>query len=107
MPKYLWQASYTVQGMKGLIHAGGNKRKQAVEAALKTVGGKMEAFYYALGEVDCVIIADVPDNVSIAALSMVINGAGAVKVHTTVLLTADEMDLAAKQYKHLRYRPAK
>ena len=49
MPKYLWQASYTAQGMKGLLHAGGSRRKKAVEAALKTVGGKMEAYYYAFG----------------------------------------------------------
>ena len=52
------------------------------------------------------IIADVPDNVSIAAASLVINAAGAVTVKTTVLLTPEEMDQAAKQYKHLAYRPA-
>lgn len=107
MPKYLWEATYTPQGVKGLLHAGGTRRKKAVEAALKTVGGTMEAYYYALGKVDCYIIADVPDNVSIAALSMVINAAGAVSVHTTTLLTTEEIDLAAKKYKHLRYQPPK
>ncbi|MBI4291133.1 MAG: GYD domain-containing protein [Betaproteobacteria bacterium] len=105
MAKYLWQASYTASGFKGLIKAGGNKRRKAVEAALQTVGGKLEAFYFALGKVDVFIIADVPDNVSIAAASLVINAAGAVTVNTTALLTPDEMDQAAKQYKHLRYQP--
>ena len=56
---------------------------------------------------DCYIIADVPDDVGIAALSMVINAAGAVKVHTTTLLTVEEIDEAAKQYRHLRYQPPK
>ena len=106
MPKYLWQASYTAQGTKGLIKAGGTKRRKAVEAALRTVGGKLESFHYALGEVDVFIIAEVPDNISIAAASLVINAAGAVSVKTTVLLTPEELDQAAKQYKHLSYRPA-
>ena len=105
MAKYLWRACYTAQGTKGLVKAGGSKRKKAVEAALRTVGGKLEAFYFALGEVDVYIIADVPDNVSIAAASLVINAAGAVSVNTTVLLTPEELDKAAKQYKHLAYRP--
>ena len=105
MPKYLWQATYTPQGTKGLVKAGGSKRKKAVEAALKTVNGKLEAYYYAFGDVDVFIIAEVPDNVSIAAASLVINAAGAVSVKTTVLLTPEEVDLAAKQYTHLSYRP--
>ena len=105
MPKYLWRACYTAQGTRGLVKAGGSKRKKAVEAALRTVGGKLEAFYFALGDVDVYIIADVPDNVSITAASLVINAAGAVAVNTTVLLTPEELDLAAKQYKHLAYRP--
>ena len=105
MPKYLWRACYTAQGTKGLVKAGGSKRKKAVEAALRTVGGKLEAFYFALGDVDVFIIADLPDNISITAASLVINAAGAVTVNTTVLLTPEEMDQAAKQYKHLTYRP--
>jgi uncharacterized protein with GYD domain len=90
MPKYS-AGCYT--GRPGL-KAGGSKRKKAVEAALRTVGGKLEAFYFALGEVDVYIIADVPDNVSIAAASLVINAAGAVSVNTTVLLTPEDLDLA-------------
>ena len=105
MPKYLWRARYTAQGTRGLVKAGGSKRRKAVEAALRTVGGKLEAFYFALGDVDVYIIADVPDNVSIAAASLVINAAGAVSVNTTALLTPDELDQAAKQYRHLAYRP--
>ena len=103
MPKYLWQASYTAPGTKGLLKAGGTKRRRAVEAALKTVGGRLEAFYYAFGDTDVYIIADVPDHVSVAAASMVINAAGAVAVKTTVLLTPEEIDQAAKKY--FPYRP--
>ena len=104
MPKYLWRASYTAQGTRGLVKAGGSKRKKAVEAALRTVGGKLEAFYFALGEVDVYIIADVPDNVSIAALSLVINAAGAVSVNTTALMTPEELDQAADAGDHQEHQ---
>lgn len=103
MAKYMWQACYTPHGAKGLLKAGGTKRRKAVEAALRTVGGRMEAYYYAFGSTDVLVIADVPDHVSMAAASMVINAAGAVQVRTTVLLTPEEIDRAAKKY--FTYRP--
>ena len=52
MPKYLFQASYTAEGAKGLQKEGGTKRRAAVEQLIKSVGGKLEAFYFALGETD-------------------------------------------------------
>lgn len=103
MAKYMWQACYTALGTKGLLKAGGTKRRRAVEAALRTVGGTMEAYYYAFGDTDVIVIADVPDHVSMAAATMVINAAGAVQVRTTVLLLPEEIDRAAKKY--FTYRP--
>jgi hypothetical protein len=43
MPKYLITASYTAEGVRGLLKDGGTKRRQAAEAALKSVGGRVEA----------------------------------------------------------------
>lgn len=103
MPKYLWQAAYTADGTKGLLQEGGSQRRAAAEEALKSVGGKLEAFYYAFGETDAFVIADVPDHVSVAAASMAVNASGAAVVKTTVLLTAEEIDQAAK--KSYSYRP--
>ena len=103
MPKYLWQASYTAEGAKGLLKEGGSKRREAAEAALKSVGGKLEAFYYAFGDADVFLIAELPDNVSVAAGSMAVNASGAVVVKTTVLLSPEEIDAACK--KAWRYRP--
>jgi uncharacterized protein with GYD domain len=59
------------------------------------VGGRVEAFYYALGDTDAFVIVDVPDNVT-AALSWAINATAAVTVKITVLLTAEGIDAAAK-----------
>jgi uncharacterized protein with GYD domain len=103
MPKYLITASYTAEGAKGLIKEGGSKRRQAAEAALKSAGGRVEAFYFAFGESDAYLIVDAPDNTSVAAASMAINASGAVQTKTVVLLTPEEIDQAAKSTPS--YRP--
>jgi len=97
MPKYLWQVSYTAEGAKGLAAEGGTGRRAAVQEMLESVGGKLDAFYYAFGSDDLVVIADVPDNVSVAALSLRTAAAGAARSRTTVLLTPEEVDEAAKR----------
>ena len=103
MPKYLWQVSYNAEGTKGVLKDGGSKRRAVAEKAIKAVGGKLEAFYFAFGEADVYLIADMPDNVSVAAASMAINASGAVRIKTTVLLTPEEIDAATK--KSVSYRP--
>jgi uncharacterized protein with GYD domain len=103
MPKYLIQASYTAEGIRGLMKDGGSKRRAAAEAAVKGVGGKLEVFYFAFGETDVYAIADVPDNASAAAISLAVTGSGAVNARTTVLMTPEEMDQATK--KTISYGP--
>jgi len=103
MPKYLITASYTVEGVKGLAKDGGTKRRQAAEAAIKSAGGRLEAFYFAFGEHDAYVILDAPDNAAVAAASLAINASGAVQAKTVVLLTPEEMDQAAK--KTVAYTP--
>jgi uncharacterized protein with GYD domain len=97
MAKYLLQASYTEEGLKGLLKDGGSKRRAAAEEALKSVGGRVEAFYFAFGEADVYVIADMPDNVSATAASLTVNASGAVRVKTVVLMTPEEVDQATKK----------
>jgi uncharacterized protein with GYD domain len=61
MPKYLVQASYIGDGVQGLLQEGGSARRAAVEKACSSVGGKLDAFYYAFGDVDVVTVIDLPD----------------------------------------------
>ncbi len=103
MPKYLFHASYTEAGLKGLLKEGGSSRREAVEQAIKGLGGTLETFYYAFGDRDVFAIADLPDNVSSTAFSLIINAAGTAKVKTTVLITPKEVDQAVK--KSVDYRP--
>jgi uncharacterized protein with GYD domain len=103
MSKYLYQASYTKEGLEGLFKDGGTSRREAVEKAIKGMGGKLEAFYYAFGYADVVAIVDLPDNVDAAAFSLLVSAAGGATVQTTVLLSPKEIDKAVK--KTADYRP--
>ena len=104
MARYMFQASYSSEGIKGVLKEGGTGRRTAVEAALKSLGGKLEAFYYAFGDTDVFVIVDGIDNATAAAFSMGVASAGTVTgIKTTVLITPEEIDQAAK--KTVSYRP--
>jgi uncharacterized protein with GYD domain len=103
MPLYLWQASYTAEGTKGLMKDGGSKRKQAVGQMIEKAGGKLHSFYYALGETDVFAIAEFPDHASALAVSVAVNAVGVVQLHSTLLLSPEEVDAATK--KAIEYRP--
>lgn len=97
MPKYLFQTSYTAEGTKGLQKDGGSKRRAAAQAAVESLGGKLEGLYFAFGESDVITIADLPDHAAAAALSLTLGASGAVTNKTTVLLTPEEIDKAVKK----------
>jgi len=103
MPKYLIQGSYSEEGLKGLLKEGGSKRREAAEQATKGLGGHLEAFYYAFGNNDFVIIVDVPSNVDATALSLAANASGGMQSQITVLITPEEVDQAVK--KTVKFRP--
>jgi uncharacterized protein with GYD domain len=97
MPKYLLQASYTVEGLKGLAKDTASGRKAAVTKAVEGVGGKLDAFYFAFGADDVIAICDFPDNVAAAAVALTIGSSGAADGRTTPLLTVEEVDKALKK----------
>jgi uncharacterized protein with GYD domain len=97
MPKYLLKVSYTADGAKGLIKDGGSKRRAAAQSLVQSVGGRMEAFYYAFGSSDVYAIVDVPDATSAAAASITLSASGSVTSELIVLLTPEEVDAAVKK----------
>ena len=103
MPKFLWQVSYTLAGAQGLKKDGGSARQAAVQKMLEQAGGRLESFYFALGESDLFIVADLPDTVSATAISLAVNATGASQLRTIPLITPEEMDAAAQ--KNIDYRP--
>jgi uncharacterized protein with GYD domain len=95
MSKYLVTASYTADGVKGLMQEGGSKRRAAATAAIESGGGSVDSFYYAFGDHDVVGIVDFPDDASATAVSLMINSTGAVNLKLTPLMTVEEVDAAA------------
>ena len=97
MPKYLIISSLTQQGIRGTLNEGGTARREAIRRATESLGGKLEAYYYAFGQGDLYSIVDLPDNVSAAAASMTVNAAGVTHNTTVVLITPEEMDEVSKK----------
>src|SRR5260221_8287979 len=104
MPKYLIQASYTAEGLKGLQKDKASGRKAAVSEAVERLGGRLEAIYYAFGEDDVVVILEMADNVSATALSLAVSASGLVRTKTTPLLTVEEADQALDKSGSVSYR---
>jgi uncharacterized protein with GYD domain len=103
MPKYLISGSHTAEGLKGLQKDKASGRRRAVTAAIESLGGKVEALYYALGEDDVYLVVDLPDNVAAAAIGVTASATGLVRTRTTALLTVEEVDAALA--KSPGYRP--
>jgi uncharacterized protein with GYD domain len=103
MSRFLFEASYTVEGLKGLRRQGGTGRREAVARAAHSVGGRLEHFYFAFGEDDAFAVADLPDNESAAAFALAVSEAGGARIRTVVLLTPEEVDAAAKRA--VEYQP--
>ena len=102
MPKYLVEAAYTAEGIRGLHKDKASGRKQAVVKAVESLEGKLESFYFAFGVRDVVVIVDLPDAVSAAALSLAVSSTGLVRTTVTSLLSVEDTDRALG--KKLSYR---
>ena len=103
MGHYLFRASYTAEGLKGLLKEGAASRRAAIETVFGSLGGKLDHMYWTFGDADVIVFGDLPDNASAAALSTRISASGAASVSTTVLLTASDVDRAREL--HVDYRP--
>jgi uncharacterized protein with GYD domain len=101
--KYLIEASYTSEGVKGVLKEGGSGRRTAIEQLITSAGGKVESFYFVFGDHDVIVVVDLPDNATVAAVSLGVSAAGGATTAVRVLLTPEEVDAAAK--KTIDYRP--
>jgi uncharacterized protein with GYD domain len=97
MSRYLWQVSYTAEGMKGVLKEGGSSRREMVEKLAANLGGSIESFDFAFGDDDVYLIGEFPNHVDVAAVAMTVGASGAASVKTTVLLTPEEIDQAAQR----------
>ena len=92
MPKYLLKVRYNSDGLTGVMRDGGTARRAAANDLAKQVGGSVESFYFAFGEVDAYVVCDLPDNAAAARLAMTVSASGRVSITTVPLLTVDDVD---------------
>jgi uncharacterized protein with GYD domain len=97
MPKYLFTVDYTAEGAKGLRTDGGTNREHVVRLSIESLGGKLESFYFTMGDHDAVVIADLPDSAAAAALSLSVAASGGARCSTSPLLTPADMDHAGNR----------
>ena len=97
MAKYLFRTKYTKAGLEGLLREGGTGRREALRQTIEGVGGTLDGFYYAFGDDDLLLIADLADDAAAAAVSLNIGAAGALEVAVTVLIEPETIDEAVKK----------
>ncbi|HEY2477795.1 MAG TPA: GYD domain-containing protein [Solirubrobacterales bacterium] len=100
---YLFEASYSPQGIEGIRNTGGSRRRDAVADLAAGLGGRLESFYFAFGDVDAYVTVELPDNDAATACALAVNSTGAASIKTVPLLTPEEVDAATKL--STSYRP--
>jgi uncharacterized protein with GYD domain len=103
MPKYLWQVNFNATGVEGMLEEGGTHRREYIKGLMESVGGRLESFYFLWGEDDVLVIGELPDEVTAAAVSLRVGASGAMSVRTTPLIEPETIDAAAQ--KQVSYRP--
>jgi uncharacterized protein with GYD domain len=103
MPKYLFEVSYTREGVAGFLEEGASRRRDAAAETFASLGGHLESCYFSFGQCDVVVIGDLPDNEAAAAVALTVNASGAITGKPTVLLTPEQVDDATKR--PVVYRP--
>lgn len=92
MPKFLVEASYTTEGLQGLIKDKASGREAAIRQMLSANGGKLDSIYFTLGDRDVILICDLPDTSTAASIVLAASSSGMVRTRTTPLLTVEEAD---------------
>ncbi len=96
------QFSYKAETVGNLLK-NPEDRSIAVRKLIEKLGGKMLGFYYSYGDYDGIVIADMPDNASNLATTMVsFAGGGTTRLKTTILITVEEAMAAMKKASGLK-----
>ena len=105
MPFFLHQVSYTSEALSRLINSP-HDRFEAVRGPIEKLGGKIKDSYFAFGPYDAVLITEMPDNVSAAAIALAFSAGGALRsCQTTPLMTNAEALDAMRRAGTCGYKP--
>ncbi|MDH4112729.1 MAG: GYD domain-containing protein [Actinomycetota bacterium] len=102
MARFLYKVSYTKEGMQGVMKEGGASRRTFIEKMAADIGGSIASFDFAFGDTDVYVIAEMPDEITAAAVATAVAASGAASIETVVLLSAEDIDRAIA--KNVPYR---
>ncbi|HEV7909235.1 MAG TPA: GYD domain-containing protein [Pseudonocardiaceae bacterium] len=97
MQRFLFIASYSSDGVKGIVSQGGSARRDAISTSAEKLGGRLLSFDFAFGDADVYTLVELPDQKAAAALSMAVNAIGLTKVKVVVLLSPEDIDEATQR----------
>ena len=107
MPFYLHQVSYTPEALARLI-ANPQDRFDAVRGPIEKLGGRVMNSYFAFGQYDAVLITEMPDHVSAAAIALAFGAGGSLRnCQTTALMSNAEGLEAFRKAAQCGYNPVK
>ena len=107
MTTFLIQGTYSASATASMVKHP-QDRATVVRSMVEKAGGKLHGFWLAFGDQDIVVIAEMPDNVSVAAISMAVGASGTMSTYkSTQLLSSDEAVSAMKQASEISYQPPK
>ncbi len=105
MPFFMIQAAYTPEAMAKLI-ANPQDRFNSIRGPVESLGGRILNMYFAFGEFDVILITEMPENVSAAALSLAATAGGSLRTcRTTPLMSNAEGLEAMRKAATCGYKP--
>ena len=105
MASFLVQVSYTPEALSALI-AKPQDRMAVVKKSVENLGGTFGSSWMSFGDYDLVMLLEMPNNVSAAALAIAAAAGGSLKaIKTTPLLTIDQAMSALKKAGKSGYTP--
>ena len=95
MALYMYQAAYTAESWAAQMKDPQNRVESIGQQVCEAAGGEFIGGWLCFGDYDLVIIADVPDNESMAAIALAVGAGGAIKSSKTTVLMNGEQGVAA------------
>lgn len=88
MPTYISFLSYTQQGIATVKNS--PTRLDAAKEAYRKAGGEIKGFYLTMGRYDMVLIAELPNDETVAQLALSLGAAGNIRSETVRAFTEAE-----------------
>jgi uncharacterized protein with GYD domain len=100
---YLFRFGYTPEAWAALLEKPADRRDM-LASRLFSFGGQLHGFWYSFGDQDGYALAELPDNVSAAAVSIAVTATGSFRsFETTVLMSVEQMVEALSRANEFAY----